>query len=137
MKLSTTSQHAIRVMTYIAKTSEKKFHRAKEISEILHIPYKYLTKIMTELVSAQILTSVQGREGGYFMSKEASEISIKDILNAIKESTHEAQCLLGIGACSENKKCVMHDKWRVPKKSISDMFTDTTLADINRGDYKL
>lgn len=137
MKLTTTSQHAIRIMTYIAKASEKKFYKAKEISEALDIPYKYLSKIMTALVNADILTSVQGREGGYFISKEAKDISIKNILDSVKESTHDVKCLLGIGACSENKKCILHDKWREPKKAILDMFTNTTLEDINKGNYKL
>ena len=137
MKLNTTSQHAIRIMTYIAKTSEKKFHRAKEISEILDIPYKYLSKIMTELATANILTSVQGREGGYFMSKEAKDISVKDILESVKEPTHATQCLLGTDNCDENKKCFLHDKWTEPKKSILDMFTNTTLEDIKKDDYKI
>lgn len=137
MKLNTTSQHAIRIMTYIAKESEKQFHKAKEISEVLEIPYKYLSKIMTELVAANILTSVQGREGGYFISKEAKDIRIKDILEAVKEPTHDVQCLLGIGACNENKKCILHDKWSQPKKSILGMFTNTTLEDIKKSDYKI
>lgn len=137
MKLNTTSQHAIRIMTYIVKANEKNFYKAKEISEVLNIPYKYLSKIMTELVNANILTSVQGREGGYFIAKEAKDISVKDILEAVKESTHGTQCLLGTGVCSENKKCFLHDKWIQPKKTILDMFTNTTLENIKKEDYKI
>lgn len=137
MKLNTTSQHAVRIMTYIAKHHDQKFHRAKEISEALGIPYKYLTAIMTQLVKAKIITSVQGREGGYFLEKEPETIAVSDILEAVNESLHRENCLLGIGACSENKKCYLHDKWKEPKQSIIDMLKDTTLADINKGDYKI
>jgi Rrf2 family protein len=137
MKLNTTSQYAIRIMTYIAKHSEKKFHKAKEISEALGIPYKYLTAIMTQLVNAKIITSVQGREGGYFLEKKPSTIVLSDILEAVNESLHGENCLLGIGACSENKKCYLHDKWKEPKQSIINMLKDTTLDDINKGDYKI
>lgn len=137
MKLNTTSQHAIRIMTYIAKGDEQKFYRAKEISEALNIPYKYLTKIMTQLVNANIITSVQGREGGYFLQKEAADIAMTEILEAVHESLHKESCLLGIGACSENKKCCLHDKWRAPKKAIFEMLKNTNLADINKDEYKL
>lgn len=33
-------------------------------------------------------------------------------------------------AVDENKKCVMHDKWKEPKKSVLDMFKKTSLKDI-------
>lgn len=137
MKLNTTSQHAIRIMNYISKEDTQKFYRAKEISEALDIPYKYLTKIMTQLVTAKLITSVQGREGGYFLQKEPSAIAIADILEAVHESLHKENCLLGIGACSENKRCCLHDTWKVPKKAIFEMLKNTNLAESSKAEYKL
>lgn len=137
MKFSTTSQYAIRIMTYIAKEDEKKFYKAKEISEALSIPYKYLTKIMTQLVNANIITSVQGREGGYFLQKEASAIAMAEVLEAVHEPLHKENCILGIGACNQNKKCCLHDKWKEPKKAIFEMLQNTHLDDINTQAYKL
>jgi len=130
MKLNTTSQYAIRIMTFIVNNDSNKLFNAKIISEKLSIPYKYLTKIMTQLVDANIIVSIRGREGGYSIAKEASQIKILDILNAVKECLHSKNCLLGLGTCNETKKCAMHDRWREPKISVLDMFINTTLADI-------
>ena len=130
MKLNTTSQYAIRIMTFIVQNNNDKLFNAKKISEALEIPYKYMTNIMTQLVVANIITSTRGREGGYSIAKEPSEIKIIDILEAVKECLHETDCLLGIGACNKNKKCALHDKWKEPQKSILDMFQNTTLNDI-------
>lgn len=137
MKLNTTSQHAIRIMTYIVKYSENKFHHAKVISEKLSIPYKYLTRVMTQLVNANILTSTRGREGGYSLTKEANQIKVLDILEAVKESIGDKDCVLGTGLCNENKKCVLHDNWKDPKKAMLNMFKNTTLADINKDEYTI
>ena len=129
MKLNTTSQYAIRIMEFIAKDT-KKLHNAKIISEQLSIPYKYLTKIMTQLIDAKLLLSIRGREGGYSMVKEASEIRIMDILEAVKECINSKNCLLGRGLCNETEKCSMHDMWEKPKNDILNMFGKTTLKDL-------
>ena len=130
MKLNNTSQYAIRIMTFIVQNDTNKLFNAKIISNELSIPYKYLTKIMTQLVDADILKSTRGREGGYSLVKDSSEIEIVAILEAVKECLHGTNCLLGIGACNEKKKCALHDKWKKPKQSILDMFQNTTLKEI-------
>ena len=117
-------------MTFIVQNDTDKLFNAKIISEKLSIPYKYLTKIMSQLVDANIIKSIRGREGGYLMEKDPSQIKIVDILEAVKVCLHGTDCLLGIGACNDNKKCALHDKWKEPKKSMLKMFQDTTLADI-------
>ena len=130
MKLNNTSQYAIRIVTFIVQNGSKNKYNAKDISEKLSIPYKYLTRMMTQLVEANIIVSTRGREGGYSIEKELSEIKIGDILEAVKESLYQKECLLGNGPCNERKKCVLHDKWTSPKKAISDMFRNTTLEDL-------
>lgn len=129
MKLNTTSQYAIRIMELITNDS-KSLHNAKNISEQLTIPYKYLTKIMTQLTNAELIKSIRGREGGYSLIKKPSSIRIVEILEAVKESMNEKNCLLGTGLCNEDEKCALHDVWEQPKKSINDMFYNTTLADL-------
>jgi len=131
MKLNTTSQYAIRIMTYIAQNyAAIQLFKAKNISETLDIPYKYLTKIMTQLSEANIIISTRGRDGGYCISKAPSDIYINDILVAVKECLHGKDCVLGIGLCQETKKCALHDQWKAPKKSILSMFKNTSLEDI-------
>ena len=129
MKLNTTSQYAIRIMEMITQDTQK-LHNAKNISEQLSIPYKYLTKIMTQLTNADLIKSSRGREGGYSLIKSPSSIRIVEILEAVKECMNEKNCLLGTGLCNKVKKCALHDVWEEPKKAINDMFYNTTLADM-------
>jgi len=132
MKLSTTSQYAIRVMIFISQNSDIKLFHAKDISEKLSIPYKYLTKIMSKLVEANIITSTRGREGGYSIAKKSVNIKMVDLVKAVDNSLHETACVLGIGLCDENEKCALHDEWREPKKSMLKMFHNTTLEDVSK-----
>jgi len=130
LKLNTTSQYAIKIVAYIAQHDQTPKPNAKMISQDLDIPYKYLTRIMAQLVDAKIIYSIRGREGGYGVLKALNEITLKDILDAVHESLHQQKCLLGNKACNERQKCILHDKWTKPKEGIARMFESTTLNDI-------
>ncbi len=136
MELNNTSQYAIRILSYIAN-SKNQLSSAKELSQILNIPYKFLTKITTKLVKADFILSIRGREGGFKLSRKASKITIMDILNHFNEFNHQKECLLGIGMCDGTNKCGLHDQWIKPKKMIKTMFDNTTLENLENGNYKI
>lgn len=137
MELNNTSKYAIRVLSYLANHSNGKLLSARELSEILEIPYKFLTKIITDLVKEGYIISVRGREGGNKLSRDASEITIMQILNSFNEFNKQTECILGIGMCDETKRCALHDQWVKPKKMINKMFTETTLKDLDGENFKI
>jgi len=130
MKLNNTSQYAIRILAYMADHREKKLFSATELSNELIIPYKFLTKIMTELVKANLVKSIRGREGGFKLKKNATEIKVNDILNIFNDSIKDEECILGIGFCNGMCKCALHDQWMEPKLLMQKMFRESSLQDI-------
>jgi len=130
MKLNNTSQYAIRILAYITDHKEKTLFSAAELSNELNIPYKFLTKIMTELVKADFIESIRGREGGFKLKKSAAEIKVDDVLNIFNDSVKDEECILGIGFCNSVCKCALHDQWMEPKLLIQKMFRESTLEDI-------
>jgi len=130
MQLSNTSQYAIRMLAYMADHKDTSLINATELSEALQIPYKFLTKIMTELVKTDFITSIRGREGGYTLNREASDIKVDDILKVFHDSIQDEQCVLGIGFCNGMCKCALHDQWMEPKLLLQKMFRESSLEDI-------
>jgi Rrf2 family protein len=51
--------------------------RKRDISE------RFLLKVLKPLVSAQILTSIKGPNGGYRLAKPASDINLLEIIEAV------------------------------------------------------
>jgi len=130
MQLSNSSQYAIRILAYMADQEDSKLMNATELSEALHVPYKFLTKIMTELVKVGLVVSIRGREGGYQFEKKTSEIKVSDILDIFNDSIKDEQCVLGIGFCNGMCKCALHDQWMEPKYLLQKMFRESSLEDI-------
>jgi len=128
--LSNSSQYAIRILAYMADQKDSGLMNATELAETLHIPYKFLTKIMTELVKAGLVISIRGREGGYKFKKKTSEIMVSDILDVFNDSVKDEQCVLGIGFCNGMCKCALHDQWMEPKHLLQKMFRESSLEDI-------
>ena len=137
MELSNTSQYAIRILNHIANSDEKLLLNAKDISQTLNIPYKFLSKIMTELVKSNFIISIRGREGGYKLARAACKISIMDILNQFNEFKYQDQCVLGIGVCDGKNRCSMHDQWAQPKELMRKMFQETTLKNLEGSEFKI
>lgn len=136
MQLHNTSQYAIRILSYIAKDECGSLCNAKELSTLLGIPHKFLTKIMTELVKYGFILSIRGREGGYKLAKPASSITVMDILEKFNDQINDEQCILGIGVCDSKNKCALHDQWVQPKHMIKQMFEETTLEKLEGEDFK-
>ena len=130
MQLSNTSQYAIRILAYIANKKDSELINAIEVAKTLDISYKFLTKIMTELVKADLVESIRGRNGGFKLKKSSSEIMVNDILNLFNDSIKDEQCILGIGFCNKTCKCALHDQWREPKNLMQEMFQKSSLKDI-------
>ena len=130
MQLSNTAQYAIRILAFIADKKDSELINATEVAKTLDISYKFLTKIMTELVKADLVESIRGRNGGFKLKKSSSEIMVNDILNLFNDSIKDEQCILGIGFCNRMCKCALHDQWREPKYLMQKMFQESSLKDI-------
>ena len=129
MQLSNSSQYAIRILAYMADKKDSQLN-ATQLAEILFIPYKFLTKIMTELVKVDLVESIRGREGGFKLKKKSSDIMVSDILDLFNDSIKDEQCVLGIGFCNGMCKCALHDQWMEPKLLLQKMFRESSLEDI-------
>jgi len=130
MQLSNSSQYAIRILSYMALQEDNKLLNATQLAQILQIPYKFLTKIMTEVVKSGLVTSIRGREGGYTFNKPTSQIIISEILDIFNDTIKDEQCVLGIGFCNGLCKCALHDQWMEPKHLMQTMFQESTLKEI-------
>jgi len=134
MILTKTSEYAIRILTFMAVNSHER-HSAKLLHEQLNIPYKYLTLLMTALAKHGYVTSIQGRNGGFIISKNFSEISVVNIVEAIEGKNRFNKCILGFDECSDENPCALHSFWKENKKNIINMLENTTLEQLTKTNF--
>jgi len=130
MKLSNTSEYALRILSYMAKEPEK-LYSAKYLVEELRISDKYLRRLMTDLTKSGFIRSSQGRLGGYSINKKLNQIYHSDIIDSVEGMEKYMGCVLGFEVCSDENPCVMHATWSKVRAQFVKTFQNKTLADFN------
>jgi Rrf2 family transcriptional regulator, iron-sulfur cluster assembly transcription factor len=135
MILNKTTRYALTILGFMATRNEE-MYSAEFLYEQLHIPRRYLRRLLTELSVHGFIRSTKGRNGGFVFAIPPAEISFLSIIDALEEPGAMDTCLLGFSCCIVDKPCAMHDKWLEARSKMSDTLTNTTLADL-REKYKL
>jgi Rrf2 family protein len=84
MKLTTAASYALHAVAYMAaqKITDKPVASHK-IAHERGIPERFLLKVLKPLVSARVLRSTKGPNGGYHLAKPANEITMLEIVEAV------------------------------------------------------
>jgi Rrf2 family protein len=83
MKLTRASSYALHAVAYMAVQKHDKPVASHHIAQARGIPERFLLKVLKPLVSARVLMSVKGPNGGYRLARTPSDISMLEILEAV------------------------------------------------------
>jgi Rrf2 family protein len=83
MKLTRASSYAIHAVVFMAAQKEDRPIASHLIAQARGIPERFLLKVLKPLVSAQVLLSIKGPNGGYRLARSANDITMLEILEAV------------------------------------------------------
>ena len=83
MKLTRASSYALHAVAYMAAQKHHEPVASHHIARARGIPERFLLKVLKPLVSARVLLSIKGPNGGYRLARPASAITMLDILEAV------------------------------------------------------
>jgi Rrf2 family iron-sulfur cluster assembly transcriptional regulator len=93
---------------------------------------KYLEQILFRLRQAGLIRGKKGPGGGFYLARNPREIRLKEVLDAVGESTAPLQCLLGKADkyCAHVSPCKMKGCWAELRNEIDAFLNRNTLWDI-------
>jgi Rrf2 family protein len=77
--LSKKTKYAFKALIYLAKQAPKSITPTQTIAKEANIPRKFLELILIDLKRANLVSSKQGSQGGYYLLKSADTINLADI----------------------------------------------------------
>jgi Rrf2 family protein len=89
MQLNTSTDYAIRIMLYLAKCN--RIASSTELSKNIAVSQRYLLLIAAKLRDGGLLGVNAGPSGGYYLRKEASQISVYDVVVLLEGFTFGPQ----------------------------------------------
>ena len=83
MKLTRASSYALYAVTFMAAQKKDLPIASHHIARARGIPERFLLKVLKPLVSAQILFSIKGPNGGYRLARPATDVTLLDVVEAV------------------------------------------------------
>lgn len=103
-----TAANAIAVMSFLAGRPDSR-SGSSEIAESRGISQALTAKLLTQLAAAGLVKGQSGPGGGYMLAKEASEISLFQIVSLFEQTTPPSVCPYGPAWCGNHPPCPLHD----------------------------
>jgi len=131
LRITTRTRYAIRALYHLAFHRSGQATQAKEIAEVQKIPLRFLEQILQDLRRAGLIEARRGPRGGYALARPPAEISMADVLRAVRGPLEE---LLGVeravpGGGASVPSDVPALVWGEVGSRLIDVLEQSTLAD--------
>ena len=140
MRITSSSEYAMRIMVRLARASVLHTLTAKELSEGENIPRDYVDQILMRLRRAGLVTSHRGAGGGYGLASDPSKVFVADSILAVEGQIFEDVCEKysgGNSACGHQGGCSIGSVWSKLGLLVEDYLKKVPLSQLLGPEPKL
>jgi len=123
-------EYAIRATVHLARKSmEGQRASMIDIANEIDSPVAFTSKILQQLVKANIIYSTRGQKGGFGIDASGMMTrTIADIVSAIDGTAIFENCGLGLKECSGIQPCPVHVEFAKIREDLRNVLENTTIA---------
>jgi Rrf2 family transcriptional regulator, cysteine metabolism repressor len=104
---------------------------AREIAERRGIPGRFLEQLLVNLRRADLVAAVRGAHGGFELTREPSQVSVLDLVEALEGPLTASVCDNERDAgCARSASCAAAPVWAKATNALRDVFAETSLASL-------
>lgn len=129
--ISTRGRYALRVMIDIALNQEDGYVPMKDVANRQGLSLKYLEQILPALTKGGLIKGVQGKGGGYRLTRKPEEYPVGDIIRLTEKDLAPVSCLAkGAPACERRSTCKTIAFWEGLDRVTTEYIDSKTLKDL-------
>jgi Rrf2 family protein len=124
LKINRQTDYAVRVVLALAKLGEGVRRSSADIQQEMLIPRAFMSRIVAQLARDGLVNTYPGREGGLSLPRPASQITLRDVVEAFEGPILLSACLQvkGEDDCPFQASCPVRSKWgRVQVAMLREM----------------
>ena len=122
MNISVKSEYALRAIFDLAMSPDTEPVKIADIAKRQQIPQKFLELILASLRQGGFVESRRGADGGYRLSRPATEITVGQVLAYVENGKKSGR----------NAPDAFTDLWTRVDRAVSDIIDHTTFAELER-----
>lgn len=133
LTLSKKTRYAIVALTHLAREFGNGPIQIRDIAENEKIPQRFLENILLELRKLGILGSKLGKEGGYYLLKNPSEVKLAEIVRHFEGTIALMYCVSEKSYqpcefCKDEATCQIRRVFKEVRDTTYDILNRTSLA---------
>ena len=128
MLITRRSDYAMRICRVL---HDGKVHNVREICQAEEIPKAFAYKILRELEMAGLVKSERGNQGGYYLNRPLSELTLYDVVNITEDDLAILHCMKE--ECNRNPdsmQCKVHQEIERIQNILIDELKKKTIEEI-------
>ena len=146
MKFTTKTEYGLICLIYMARHSSADMVTIREIVKTERFSPAYIEKILQKLRSAHIVISHQGKQGGYALARPASQITLKEIIEALEGGSTFDVHTFGVFCdpairdkivCTHFSMCGLRPVWQRTKELLDHFYGSVTLEMIAKEEHQV
>ncbi len=129
LKLGKLTDYAVAVMVQLSK--EEGSRSASMLSHKIGVPEPTVAKVLKTLARQKLVESERGVTGGYRLGRNAAEITIADVIEAMDGPIAIVACVEGADdTCNAEPTCPAKGKWVPVNNAIRAALSSVKLTDM-------
>jgi Rrf2 family protein len=140
VRITTLAEYGVICALHLAKRTDDGPITGREIAATERLPVDYVEQILLRLRRADIVKSTRGARGGYALARPASEISVRDVINASELTTFDLHCVshpVEEERCSAAHDCSIRPVWLMLQQKIDEVLEGVRLSDLLHQEHEV
>lgn len=129
LRISKLTDYAILMM--VEMTRDGGMLSAHALAERVHVETPTASKVLKLLAGSGLLESYRGASGGYRVNREASDISVAEVIAAIEGPIAMTECSVEEGLCSQEDQCELRGNWQRISLAVAQALREVSLAEMS------
>lgn len=127
MKISRGTDYGIQGILYLARQPSNKVSLLHGVAEAQNVPETYLAKIFQDLAKAGLVRSHRGAKGGFSLGRPSSQITLRQIIEALQGPISLNRCLDVREGCPNSETCPVFEVLRKAQQQLVATLDAATL----------
>ena len=128
LQINRQTDYAVRVVLALAKHPIGTRLSSAKVQQEMLVPKAFMSRIVAQLAANGLVRTFAGRDGGMELPRPASEITLKDVVEAFEGPILLSECMQSKGEddCPFRVNCPVRTKWgRVQVAMLREMASIT------------
>jgi Rrf2 family protein len=133
MRITTWAEYGLICALHLARRAGEGPITGRDVAARERLPGDYVEQILLRMRRAGIVSSTRGARGGYALAREASAISVRDVIQASELTTFDLHCVshpVDADRCADSENCSIRPVWLLLQQRIDEVLEGVRLSDL-------